>query len=84
VRGSGKSRRAAEQLAAKHAFEAAYAAVTQAGRRSRKQEVPAAVSPAAIPPNAGTHGHSEAAVEANADGKAAIDDAAHTAEPAER
>ena len=37
VRGSGRSRRAAEQTAAKLAFEAAQHAIAQLGRRSRKK-----------------------------------------------
>ena len=43
VRGSGRSRRAAEQSAAKQAFEAAQRAIAQLGRRSRKK---AAIAPA--------------------------------------
>jgi ribonuclease-3 len=46
VRGSGRSRRAAEQTAAKLAFEAAQHAIAQLGRRSRKKAV-------ATPANAG-------------------------------
>ena len=44
VRGSGRSRRAAEQTAAKLAFEAAQKAVAQLGRRSRKKTAVAAAS----------------------------------------
>jgi ribonuclease-3 len=44
VRGSGRSRRAAEQTGAKLAFEAAQHAIAQLGRRSRKKA--GAVAPA--------------------------------------
>ncbi|MBC8118729.1 MAG: ribonuclease III [Burkholderiaceae bacterium] len=43
VRGQGRSRRAAEQSAAKHAFEMAQHAMAQLGRRSRKKAPPAGV-----------------------------------------
>ena len=48
VRGSGRSRRAAEQTAAKLAFEAAQHAIAQLGRRSRKKS--AAPANDAVPP----------------------------------
>ena len=64
VRGSGKSRRAAEQSAAKHAFEAAQHAMALIGRRSRKKA-------AAVPvDDAASHA---------ADSKTPVDDAAQTA-----
>ena len=58
VRGTGKSRRAAEQSAAKQAFEAAQNAVAALGRRTRKKHsAPAADRPepiAALPDTAQT------------------------------
>lgn len=64
VRGSGRSRRAAEQTAAKLAFEAAQHAIAQLGRRSRKKAV---AVPAEEPSSAQT------------DSKVPVDDAAHAA-----
>jgi ribonuclease-3 len=64
VRGSGRSRRAAEQSAAKQAFEAAQHAISQMGRRSRKKVVTPPVEEAPVP---------------MAEPKTPVDDAAQTA-----
>jgi ribonuclease-3 len=45
VRGTGRSRRAAEQSAAKRAFEVAQQAITALGRRPRKKPAPEAKPP---------------------------------------
>ena len=50
VRGSGRSRRAAEQSAAKQAFEVAQQAIAQLGRRSRKKAPVAAAVEDTITP----------------------------------
>jgi type II secretory pathway pseudopilin PulG len=55
VHGTGRSRRAAEQSAAKQAFEAAQLAIAHLGRRTRKKAaVPTAVEAAASEPATST------------------------------
>ena len=50
VHGTGRSRRAAEQSAAKQAFEAAQQAIAHLGRRTRKKAAPAAEPIAEVAP----------------------------------
>ncbi len=50
VHGTGRSRRAAEQSAAKQAFEAAQQAIAHMGRRTRKKAAPAAEPIAEVAP----------------------------------
>lgn len=67
VRGTGRSRRAAEQSAAKQAFEAAQQAIAQLGRRPRKRAAAAAT---------------EAAAEGKPDAKIPADDKTQTVDQA--
>jgi hypothetical protein len=67
VRGTGRSRRAAEQSAAKQAFEAAQQAIAQLGRRPRKK----AAAPA-----------TETAAEGKPDAKIPADDKTQTVDQA--